>query len=255
MNVRILGALPLLGAVVFSSIATAAAGCRSLSAEEVGKELGSALLEIAKAFVRAGVWDDPPCQSPKTPELRRLCSLTDKVDAAVERVNKSVDRGCFDDKGPFAQSADFHAYGVLQDAKSSPDPRLRWQVLMRMYLLCRQGVMLTDSGSKECPVIIEQACIETLRSDADPFNRHLALEILLRGYATERSKPLLRELGQVAADSGGHCPRGFASRTDPNTRPVPWDEIARGYAASMYSCDRELAAEVLSLLEAERKSS
>ncbi len=121
---------------------------------------------------------------------------------------------------------------------------------MRMYLLCKQGVMLTDAGSKECPTIVEQACVDTLNSDVDPFNRHLALEILSRGYATDRSMPTLEDVRRTASDSTGHCPRGFPSRADPNARAVPWGEIARGYRSSEYSCETELAIEALSHLEA-----
>ena len=77
------------------------AGCQGLSAETVGRKLGSVLVELAKAFVDARIWDNPDCRSPKSPEEKRLCSLADDVDAAVERVNKAVDHQCFDPKGSF----------------------------------------------------------------------------------------------------------------------------------------------------------
>lgn len=250
MRSGVVAAIALVVAVACASAGSTMAGCRGLSAQEVGEGLGKALLEVAEAFVRAGVWDNPLCDSPKTPELRHLCSLMDEVDDAVERINKSVDRKCFDDAGAFAQSADYYVYSVLQQARSSQDPKLRWQVLMRMYLLCKQGVMLTDAGSKECPSIIEQACIDTLKSDTDPFNRHLALEILSRSYTTDRARPTLEEIARTAPAPKGPCPRGFHSRTNPNARPVPWGDIAQGYQSPGYSCESELANEALDRLQA-----
>jgi len=246
--------LALVVAVACASAGSTVAGCRGLSAQEVGEGLGKVLLEVAEAFVRADVWDNPPCDSPKTPELRQLCSLMDDVDDAVERINKSVDRKCFDDTGAFAQSADYYAYSVLQQARSSQEPKLRWQILMRMHLLCKQGVMLTDAGSRECPSTVEQACIDTLKSDADPFNRHLALEILSRSYATDSARPTLEEIVRTASPPRGLCPRGFHSRTNANARPVPWREIARGYQSSDYSCESELASEALNRLQAAKSA-
>lgn len=221
------------------------AGCRGLSAEEVGEGLGRTLLEVAKAFVRAGVWDNPQCESAKTREMRELCSMMDDVDDAIERVNKSVDRKCFDDAGPFAQSADYYVFSILKQGLASDDPKLRWQVLMRMYLICRQGVMLTDAGSKECPTIIEQTCIDTLSQDKDPFNRHLALEILSRSYVTEHARAVLEEIIRTAPSPRGQCPHGFHSQTNPAVRPMPWESIARGYQAGDLSCEGELAKEAL----------
>ena len=225
------------------------ARCKSLSAEEVGTRLGTVVLEIARAFAQAGVWADPDCRSPRTKELRYLCSLTDEFESAIERVNKAVDRGCFDDKGAYAQSADFYAFRVLKTALSSTDPNLRWQGLMRMFVLCEDATMLTDAGAKGCAQEVEEGALNTLQGDREPFNRHLALEILGSRLVTERSRETLVEVARTCLDLGEGCPHGLLSASSTRQNHLPWDAIAKGFAESKYACEQQLAREALDRLD------
>ena len=70
-----LAVLGLVVSVACTSGGSTLAGCRGLSAQEVGEGLGKALLEVAEALVRAGVWDGPRCDSPTTPELQIAVEL------------------------------------------------------------------------------------------------------------------------------------------------------------------------------------
>lgn len=225
------------------------AHCKDLSAEEVGTKLGTVVLEIARAFVRAGVWADPDCRSPKSKEVRYLCSLSDDFERAVERVNKAVDRGCFDDSGVYAQSAEFYAFRELKTALSSPEPKLRWQGLMRMFVLCEDAHMLTDAGAKGCGQEVEDGALDLLQTDRNPFNRHLALEILGSRLATRRSRETLDELGRTGRNLGEICPHGLRSARSTRENHLSWEAIAKGFAESKYGCEQQLAREALDRLD------
>jgi len=227
------------------------AGCKGLSAEGVGTRLGTAVLEIARAFVRAGTWNNPDCHSPESREARDLCSLSSELENAVERINKAVDRGCIDEAGEYARSADVHAFSVLKTALSSSDSRLRWQVLMRMYLLCEDASMLTEAGAKGCGQEVEGGALDVLREDREPFNRHLALEILGSRLVTERSRESLQAVVRTQQDLPGVCPHGFLSANTTPGNHLPWDSIASGFDRSKYRCEQQLAREALARLDHE----
>ncbi len=252
---RLAGGL-LVSLIIFGAGGTdCQAGCKGLSAEKVGTRLGTVVLEIAHAFVQTEAWTDPDCGSPETKELRYLCSLSDDFESAIERVNKGVDQGCFDEAGAYAQSPEFHVFEVLKGTLSSAEPKLRWQGLMRMFILCEDSTMLTEAGTRGCGKEVEEAALDILRTDRDPFNRHLALEILGSRLVSERSRETLDELARTGRNIGEICPHGLRSANSTRENHLPWGVIAKGFLESKYACEQELAREALERLDGKRSPS
>lgn len=231
------------------------ARCKGLSAEEVGTRFGTVLLEICQAFVEAEVWNNPDCKSPKSKQLSRLCSMVDEMEEAAEKVNKAADRGCFDDTGDYAQSADLYVFRTLKTALSSDDSKLHWQGLMRMYILCDDATMVTEAGQKGCGQEVEGAALSVLQTDRDPVNRHLALEILGSRFVTERSREILEQVAQTRRQLGERCPHGFRSDRSTYKNHTSWDEIAKNLIEGREACEQQLAREALSTLAHKGKSS
>jgi hypothetical protein len=225
------------------------ASCRRLSAENVGTRFGTVLVEIARAFVQAGIWDDPDCDSAGTKELRHLCSLTGNVDDAVERINRSIEQGCFDEAGAYTQTADFYIFQALRTTLESPEPNLRWQGLKLAYYLCDDAHLLTETGVRECAREVEEGALHILKTDETPFNRHLALEILGSGLASERSRETLVGLTRTGSDRGETCPHGLTLASETDSAESPWDVMARDFAKGKYRCEQQLAREALDRLD------
>jgi hypothetical protein len=234
-----------------SPIGDAVAKCKGLTSEVVGTRLGVTVSDIARAFVDAGAWNEPDCTSPKTQELRHLCALVDDLYNAVELVNKAVDRGCIEANGPYDRSPDHYAFEVVEALLSSPNPRIRWQGLMRMFVLCDEASMLTEAGAKGCGPQVEQGALTILKTDKDLFDRHLALEVLGSRFLTEASRPILEDLVRTAQDIGPDCPHGWLSDSAVEN-PVAWEAMADGFAKSQYSCERMLAADALRKLDSQK---
>lgn len=240
-----------LAGFVFAAV-PAFAGCKGLSAKDVGTRLGTAMLDVGAAFAEAGVWSFPNCHKPKDEKIRQMCKRMEKAADAAEELNKSADRGCFDDEGSYEQSADFYVFRVLRDGLSSPDPRIRWEALLQMFSMCGGGTMITDAGEKGCGREVEKAALELLNVDQDPMNRHLALEVLASRLATEHSRSILEQIARTGKQMDSLCLHGFASEHSTYKDHATWDRIARQIRESKMMCERQLAQEALIALDKRR---
>jgi hypothetical protein len=197
-------AVGLLLLCLHASGSIAMAGCKNRSAEKIGSDLARLFLGQAEAFADLNVRakDCSLDKSAVVPEkqAKRLGSLDDEIDAAVERMNEAMDEGCLADKGPYNGSLGFHLFRGLAEGLSSENALVRWNVLERIHWLCEGRELLPDSADPACKSEVEAAALKVLTDDQDATNRRRALEILANNYATPRAELALEKIATATQD-------------------------------------------------------
>ena len=223
--------------------------CAGKSATEIGKALGQAHLRWIKGLADAGIWETPECLgiTDVKVDYKEICDAEKQEANLVIGVEEAIHAGCIDLQAEFSRTPDAQMFSALEDNLSSESALQRWHTFLRIYSLCAHPELaITPNGQQNCPDIVEGSSLTILANDHDPFNRHLALEVLTRGYATARSRPILEKIVAAAQDKGRTCPKLF---TDGNSdgKPEPaLAAMARDYRERRYSCERALALEALS---------
>ncbi len=178
-------------------------GCEGLTPKAIGETLAVAFVHqseaLAKVNLRAKDCRPGPSVDKHTQEW--LSSFDKEIDTAAEKIDDASQKECVADDQAYELTHAFFLFRALQQALSSENALVRWNVLERIRWLCENRDLLPDVADQVCDREVEDAALKLLSMDKDRQNRTHALEILGEGYASSKAEPLLRAILASGNDS------------------------------------------------------
>ncbi len=218
--------------------------CVDSESQRLGEALGESLVSSAEDVAETKTRAVPECDPPySSPELEKMCDRAQRTVEILLKVQDAIEHGRVGKEQKYEDTYDYHMFAALKYGLRSSSNLIRWHVLTNIFGACDEPSALSALGKKECGREVESACMETLKSDTDPMNRQLALEILGMGYAGIAAKPVLEQIAAASSGKGSRCPRIFDQEKKGDAQYLK--QIEEGYAKGLYSCEVELASEAI----------